>query len=98
MPEVSLHKVTPVGAKILVLPDPIKETTVRGIIIPVSVNSQLEEATVIKVSQDVRILLKEGDRVLYPRGIGTEQDYDGVKYKFINGPTDTSVGDIWAIL
>jgi|SRR5882757_8476620 len=102
MSEVSLipkiNLITPIGNKILVQPDPIKETTIRGIIIPQSVNSQLEEATVIKVSQDVAILLKPGDRILYPSGSGVEQEYDGVKYKFLTGPTSKEVGDVWAIL
>jgi co-chaperonin GroES (HSP10) len=90
--------VTPVGNKLLVLPDPIKETSVRGIIIPVSVNSQLEEGTVVKVSQDVALLINEGDRILYPRAAGIEQEYNGIKYKFINGPTTRDAGDIWAII
>lgn len=90
--------IRPIGNKILVRPDPIKETTIRGIIIPQSVNSQLEEATVILVSDDVAILLKEGERVLYPRAAGVEQEYDGIKYKFLTGPTSREVGDIWAIL
>lgn len=90
--------VRPVGNKIIVLPDPIKETTVRGIIIPQSVNSQLEEATVIRVSTDVAILLQEGERILYPRSAGVEQEYNGKKYKFLNGPTLKDIGDVWAII
>lgn len=90
--------ITPVGNKIIVRPDPLKETNIRGIIIPVSANSQLEEATVIKVSQDVSILLSPGDRILYPRNAGVEQEYGGVKYKFLNGPTLKDIGDVWAII
>lgn len=85
------------GSKILVLPDPTVETMIRGIIIPPTANSQLEEATVIKISPDV-VGVYVNDRILYPRGIGVDQEYDGVKYKFINGPTATSTGDVWAIL
>lgn len=90
--------VQPIGNKIIVRPDPLKETTIRGIIIPQSVNSQLEEATVIKVSEDVASLLREGDRILYPRAAGVEQEYNGIKYKFLNGPTSRETGDVWAIL
>lgn len=97
LPEDKIN-VQPVGNKIIVRPDPPQEKNIRGIIIPVSANSQLEEATVIKVSQDVSILLSPGDRILYPRGIGVEQEYNGIKYKFLNGPTLKDVGDVWAIL
>ncbi len=96
-PEDRLH-VKPVGNKIIVRPDPLKETTIRGIIIPQSVNSQLEEATVIRVSENVAVLLQEGERILYPRSAGVEQEYNGIKYKFLNGPTLRDVGDVWAIL
>ena len=102
MSEVSLPEdkitITPVGNKIIVRPDPLQEKNIRGIIIPVSANSQLEEATVIKVSQDVSILLSPGDRILYARNAGVEQEYNGVKYKFLNGPTLKDVGDVWAII
>lgn len=102
MSEVSLPEdkinITPVGNKIIVRPDPLKETNIRGIIIPVSANSQLEEATVIKVSQDVSILLSPGDRILYARHSGVEQEYNGIKYKFLNGPTLKDIGDVWAII
>jgi|SRR5580692_980334 chaperonin GroES len=91
-------KIKPVGNKMLVLPDPVKETSIRGIIIPMSANSQLEEATVILVSADVDIFIKEGERILYPRASGVEQEYDGIKYKFLNGPTIRDAGDIWAII
>ncbi len=90
--------IKPVGNKIIVRPDPLKETTIGGIIIPQSVNSQLEEATVIRVSEDVKILLQPGERILYPRTAGVEQEYNGIKYKFLNGPTLKEVGDVWAIL
>jgi chaperonin GroES len=91
-------KIKPVGNKMLVLPDPPQERTERGIIIPITAQGQLEEGTVVLVSQDVSILITEGERVLYPRGSGTEREFDGVKYKFLNGPTLKDQGDIWAVI
>ena len=91
-------KVKPVGSKILVLPEEPKEYSRNGIIIPMSVNSQLEEGIVISKSEDVTLWVNEGERILYPRTAGVEREFDGVKYKFLNGPTSKDVGDVWAII
>lgn len=91
-------KLKPVGNKMLVLPDARKEKSAGGIFFPVAAPSLMEEATVILVSEDVALLIKEGERVLYPQGAGVEREIDGVKYKFLNGPTATEQGDIWAVL
>jgi co-chaperonin GroES (HSP10) len=91
-------KIRMIGAKILVRPDVLKEKEVRGIIIPVANNNPLEEGTVILVSAEVAPYVSAGERILYPKGTGTDQEYDGVRYKFINGPTATSFGDVWAII
>lgn len=91
-------KIKPVGSKILVLPEPPKEYSRNGIIIPMSVNSQLEEGTVISKSEDVSIHVNVGERILYPRTAGVEREFDGIKYKFLNGPTSKDVGDVWAII
>lgn len=91
-------KIRLIGTKILVQPDVPKERTERGIIIPLANNDPLEQGTVILVSKEVAPFVAAGERILYPKGTGTEQVYDGVKYKFINGPTATSFGDIWAII
>lgn len=86
------------GHKILVQPDKLKEQNIRGIIIPESVQSQLEEGMVVKVAKAVEELLQPGEKVLYPRNAGVEKEFDGVKYKFLNGPTLREQGDIWAIV
>lgn len=88
----------PVGTKLLVLPDKSKEGLSRGgIIIPTTANSQLEEGTVVLISEEVQYI-KEGDRILYPRNVGVDHEFGGTLYKFLNGPTASSHGDIWAIL
>lgn len=90
--------IRPLGSKIIVQPDPVEEKTIRGIIIPMNAQSPLEQGTVILVSEDVKILLKPGERILYPRGAGVEKEFDGVKYKILNGPTPREQGDVWAIV
>jgi len=90
--------IQPLGCKIVVQPDPLKEKNIRGIIIPESVQSPLEEGTVILVAKDVEPLLKIGEKILYPRNAGVEKEFDGVKYKILNGPTPREQGDVWAIV
>lgn len=82
----------------LIRPDVPKEKEVRGIIIPVANNNPLEEGVAVIVSEEVAPYIKEGERIIYPKNTGVEQEYDGVKYRFINGPTATSFGDVWAII
>lgn len=92
-------KIKPVGNKMLVRPDtPQDRRSAGGIFIPNTADSLLEEAIVVLVSEAVSGLISEGERVLYPQGSGVEKEYDGVKYKFLNGPTATEQGDIWAVI
>jgi co-chaperonin GroES (HSP10) len=87
------------GNRIIVRPNEAEEAmTAGGIIIPGSVRSQLEEGIVIDVAKEVEELLKPGEKVLYPRNGGVEKEYDGVKYKFLIGPTLKEAGDIWAVV
>lgn len=86
------------GNKVLVQPISVGQTTTAaGIIIPPTIQNQLEAAIVTKFADGV-INVKVGDEVLYPAGGGIVQEYGGIKYKFLNGPTETNEGDIWAIL
>jgi len=90
--------IKPMGNKILVLPDEDKDVTRNGIIISSVIRSPLQEGKVILIADDVAPLLKPGDRILFPRGAGHERLYDGVTYKFLNGPTLKEQGDVWAII
>lgn len=83
--------------KILVMPSKPMEKTQKGIIIPSTVNAALEYGQVLKVSEGVKGL-KAGDTVLYPKGAGVLHDFDGINYKFLNGPTEREAGEIWAIV
>jgi len=95
MPEL---KIKPLGNKILVLPDKDEDRMQGGIIISSVIKSQLMEGTVVKIADDVAPLLKEGERILFPRNAGVDREYDGINYKYLNGPTAREVGDVWAII
>jgi co-chaperonin GroES (HSP10) len=95
---ITAPKIRLLANRILVLPDPIKEKNERGIIIPESVKSPLTEGTVILVSEAVSPLLHEWERVLFPTTAGVEREFDGIKYRFLSGPTLTDQGDIWAVV
>lgn len=87
-----------IGNKVLVRLTENGETkTKTGLIIPATVNLGLEQAVVDMISEQV-INIAEGEKVLYPAGAGLPCEYDGIQYKYLNGPTADSAGDIWAII
>lgn len=85
------------GSKILVSPRKGKERTAGGLIIPVNVAAQLETGEVILIGDKV-INVKVADIILYPAGAGVLQDFDGINYRFLSGPTAENEGDVWAIV
>lgn len=87
----------PLGNRVLVKPLPKKEKTTNGLIIPVSINKELEEAEVIKTG-DAVINIKAGDKVLYHSRVGTQLLIEDITYKFLNGPSNVDTGEIIAIL
>lgn len=85
------------GNRVLIEPKKKKEQTQGGIIIPVTVNQNLEEGKVIKVGDSV-INVEPGEDILYPAGAGIPFEFDGKDYKFIDGPTKDSPGNIIAVI
>jgi co-chaperonin GroES (HSP10) len=85
------------GNRVLVQPKKKQERTQGGIIIPLNVNQNLEEAIVLSIGEQV-IQISQGDTILYPSGAGIPYEIDGTEYKFIDGPTKDSVGNIIAII
>lgn len=87
-------KLKPVGTKLLVLPlsqeEYVTETNIHLI------ESELERAEVMEVSDEIADVYKVGDIVLYPKSIGILQIYNGKKCLWINGAGYPS-GDVWAI-
>jgi co-chaperonin GroES (HSP10) len=77
--------IQPLNNKLIVLPEPKKEMTEGGIHIPDSAKEMVNLiwGTVKRVSAKIPEV-KEGERVLFPAGAGTEQEINGTKYKFLD--------------
>ena len=76
-------KIRPLGDRVLVEPIEEKEQTVGGIIIPDSAKEKPLRGEVVATGEgtkDEKMLLQEGDTVLYGKYAGTELEYEGEKY------------------
>ena len=74
--------IQPLANRVLVLPAPAEEK-VGGIIIPDTAKEKPLNGTVVAVGEgtkDEKMILKEGDNVLYGKYAGTELEYEGKKY------------------
>ena len=75
-------KIQPLADRVLVLPAPAEEK-VGGIIIPDTAKEKPQHGKVIAVGEgtkDDKMVLKEGDEVLYGKYAGTELEEEGEKY------------------
>lgn len=75
--------IKPLADRVLILPTPVEEKTIGGIIIPDSAKEKPLRGEVIAVgngTKDEEMILKPGDQVLYGKYAGTELDLDGTKY------------------
>uniref|UniRef100_A0A6M3L944 Putative chaperonin n=1 Tax=viral metagenome TaxID=1070528 RepID=A0A6M3L944_9ZZZZ len=79
----------PLGDRVLVLPDPVEDVTVGGIIIPDTAKGRQVQGTVVATgpgrwhaeSQTYTPLsVKAGDRVLYGKYAGTDITVDDMDY------------------
>lgn len=74
--------IQPLADRVLVLPAPAEEK-VGGIIIPDTAKEKPLNGTIVAVGEgtkDEKMILKEGDNVLYGKYAGTELEYAGKKY------------------
>ena len=74
--------IQPLADRVLVLPAPAEER-VGGIIIPDTAKEKPLNGTIVAVGEgtkDEKVILKEGDNVLYGKYAGTELEYEGKKY------------------
>ena len=72
----------PLADRVLVLPAQAEEK-VGGIIIPDTAKEKRQHGSVVATgdgSEDEKMVLKEGDEVLYGKYAGTELELDGTKY------------------
>ena len=75
--------IKPLADRVLILPAPVEEKTIGGIIIPDSAKEKHLRGEVIAVgngTKDEEMILKAGDQVLYGKYADTELDLDGTKY------------------
>ena len=75
--------IKPLADRVLILPAPVEEKTIGGIIIPDSAKEKPLRGEIIAVgngTKDEEMILKAGDQVLYGKYAGTELDLDGTKY------------------
>lgn len=92
-----VNNIIPLGNRVLVRPLPKQEKTTGGLIIPTSVNKELEEAIII-AKGDAVINLAVGDKILYNARSGVAILLEDVNHKFLLGPTQTDTGEIIAII
>lgn len=74
--------IKPLSDRVLVLPAPAEEK-VGGIIIPDTAKEKPMHGKIIAAgdgTKDEKMVLKEGDQILYGKYAGTELEVDGEKY------------------
>lgn len=80
-------KLVPLGDKIVLKQLEAEETTKSGIILPGQAQEKPQEAEVIAVGpggiidgKEVKMQVKEGDKVVYSKYAGTDVELDGEEY------------------
>ena len=74
--------IKPLADRVLVLPAQAEEK-VGGIIIPHTAKEKPQHGTVVATGEgtkDEKMILKDGDEVLYGKYSGTELEFEGTKY------------------
>lgn len=78
-----MSKIQPLADRVLIKPVAAEEKTIGGIIIPDSAKEKPLRGEVIAVGEgtkDEKMILKEGDVVLYGKYAGTELEYESDKF------------------
>lgn len=73
-------KIKPLADRILVKNDKAETKTASGLIIPEAAQEKTQTATVIEVgpgTDDVKITVKKGDKIMYDKYAGTQIKIDG---------------------
>lgn len=73
-------KVKPLADRVLVKNDKAETKTAGGLIIPEAAQEKTQTATVVEVgpgTDDVKITVKAGDRIMYDKYSGTQIKIDG---------------------
>lgn len=88
-------KVKPLADRVLVKNDKAETKTMSGIIIPEVAQEKTQTAAVVEVgpgTDDVKITVKKGDRIMYDKYAGTQLKIDGEDYLILK------MSDIIAII
>ena len=88
-------KLKPLADRVLVKNDKSESKTASGIFIPEAPQEKTQTASVVAVgpgTEDVKITVKAGDRVMYEKYGGTEVKIDGEEYLILK------MSDIIAII
>ncbi len=88
-------KIKPLADRVLVKPDAAEEKTAGGLIIPDTAKEKPLAGTVVAAgpgTEDVKMEVKAGDKVLYGKYAGTEITHDGETYLMMKQ------GDVMAII
>ena len=75
--------IKPLADRVLVVPAPVEEKTIGGIIIPDTAKEKPLKGEVVAVgngTKDEEMVVKVGDTVLYGKYAGTELELEGNKY------------------
>lgn len=75
--------IKPLADRVVILPVPVEEKTVSGLILPDSAKEKPLRGTVVAVgngTKDEDMILKENDTVLYGKFAGTEIELDNETY------------------
>ena len=76
-------KLLPLGERVVLKPLAAEETTKSGIVLPGSEKEKPQQAEVVAVgpgTDDVKMEVKVGDKVIYSKYAGTEVKYQGEDY------------------
>ena len=81
-------KLTPLGDRVVVKPEPLEEKTRSGIVLPDAAKEKPSEGTVVSVGmgrvldngQKVPVEVKVGDKIIYSKYGGTEVKLEGEEY------------------
>jgi len=75
--------IKPLGERVLVKAEQVKEKTASGIFIPQTAQEKTQVATVEAVGAEVKTV-KKGDKILHDKYAGTQITMDGQEYLILN--------------
>jgi len=75
---------TPLGNRVLVLPDEEETKTLSGIIVPESAKEKPLSGKVVAISNEVEIEISINDKILFGKYAGSSITLEGIDYLIMN--------------